>query len=1055
MITKLATFKGTAPDGEPLVCLFEPQITMVKEAKHLMPPVQEWLNGYQKDPNKLAVLVNALGASEYYGANVNGDDFPEASLVHDCRLHSGQSHPIDDFTGKPIPPYGYWTFLNALPFKHHQNKDPNRAFGTVAVACWNAKMHRVELVVLIDKALALQNGAQDVVDRILAGEFPDVSMGTRIPYDVCSICGHKSKTREDYCSCVKNIGLGKILDDGRRISVINPHPRFFDISFVFIGADKTAKVMCKLASGSYVPQSVIDAETVYNLQEDRIGLIKAACGVGTCKECVSGCRIQVKTASIDPMDEADTRLIMGRTDNQESPTAIEDGVLRTNAGTLDEEESAGVDSSREQPIRDRRSQIMDFYLRRGRGENPKPPGSVCRRRETVDYYLRKAQGGTDPRAELSDSAFVKGGSYEVDRRDYHIEGNPDLLASLDRVLLATKRLGSYGSSRTVEFGVDGDGPDGLTALKGAKKEIDKEKFDKELDHETIHPNRMKTSSADLEETFKRAKNIKIGPPPKPNRKEFPFTGTIKLKGLTIHVENRPGDIREGKGWKTHMKLPYGEILGTRGVDGDKLDVYVGPWDPENVYIVHQNFINGRKAGKYDEDKVMLGFQTPEQAKAAYLAHYDNPKFFRSLTVMAYPLFKKAVVRKEAHGEKLASIWSDKVADLILEDEFSVASEEGGTMKVASANLDELFAGAGSARRREKTWRDSSSGKELNVIRSNSGDLVKAKTASVDIAAVKVARVIHHGWSPEELLKVSNETKMSHLKWAEIVKRIGPSKAVGRVSPILSQTEPSLPKDVLNQMGECPELEKSLATPALMGMALKPEEFQRIILVHIGKGDLADKLDNAGAVAAQNDSSEAPCAPLDSSQFDETLLERLLPFLEDKSYTGPVVRRRIGKIITSKPASHHSSSEVDSPLLSKIASAYTWYRKEIMKLASELPKAIVSHPELHARTLGLSTEDMFSKTASPLGLDRRTLTLVLGSVPLALLYSAHKRRSMARGEDVGLLGSLVAEHPWLTSMAAVSGLGALLRDPKTRGVVDRALDAGDKMWRGGQYVARGV
>jgi len=167
-------------------------------------------------------------------------------------------------------------------------------------------------------------------------------------------------------------------------------------------------------------------------------------------------------------------------------------------------------------------------------------------------------------------------------------------------------------------------------------------------------------SSGLVDLFARARNIKVGPPPKPNRAEYPFVGTINFQGLMVHVENKAGDVREGtdgKGtkWRTHMKLPYGEIVGSLGTDGDKLDVYVGPYrNAPNVYIVHQNHARGPKKGKYDEDKVMIGFDSAEQAKAAYLAHYDSPRYFRSITTMAFPLFKRIVQRKEIHGEKVAS-----------------------------------------------------------------------------------------------------------------------------------------------------------------------------------------------------------------------------------------------------------------------------------------------------------------------------------------------------------------------------------------------------------------
>jgi hypothetical protein len=183
------------------------------------------------------VLVNALGAGEYFGSNINADYFPWNAL----------SHEGDD--------YGYKTFLNAHAFQHHVNKDPNRAFGKPVLSLLNTAMKRVELVIELDREKAKIEGADGVIVRIDKGEFPDVSMGCKVPYDVCSICHNRSKTRADYCVHMMPspdmrhlYGPNKILPDGRKVYVVNTHPRFFDISFVFIGADKTAKVMAKLAS---------------------------------------------------------------------------------------------------------------------------------------------------------------------------------------------------------------------------------------------------------------------------------------------------------------------------------------------------------------------------------------------------------------------------------------------------------------------------------------------------------------------------------------------------------------------------------------------------------------------------------------------------------------------------------------------------------------------------------------------------------------------------------------------------------------------------------------
>jgi len=154
----------------------------------------------------------------------------------------------------------------------------------------------------------------------------------------------------------------------------------------------------------------------------------------------------------------------------------------------------------------------------------------------------------------------------------------------------------------------------------------------------------------------------MGPPPKRNRKEYPFIGTVKRHGITIHVENKPGSKRHWKGGFTMMRNHYGEILGSRGTDGDKLDVYVGPVEePKEVYVVHQNF---PKTGKYDEDKVMLGFSTPISAKNAYLKHYDSPKFFGSMTIMSIEDFKKKIFGS-LKGEKVAEALpvEEKVASI--------------------------------------------------------------------------------------------------------------------------------------------------------------------------------------------------------------------------------------------------------------------------------------------------------------------------------------------------------------------------------------------------------
>ena len=60
-------------------------------------------------------------------------------------------------------------------------------------------------------------------------------------------------------------------------------------------------------------------------------------------------------------------------------------------------------------------------------------------------------------------------------------------------------------------------------------------------------------------------------------------------------------------------------------------------EAEKAFIVHQV---DPDSGDYDEDKVMLGFATEEDAKEAYLDHYDSPDFFGSMEVVDFEDFKK-------------------------------------------------------------------------------------------------------------------------------------------------------------------------------------------------------------------------------------------------------------------------------------------------------------------------------------------------------------------------------------------------------------------------------
>lgn len=134
-------------------------------------------------------------------------------------------------------------------------------------------------------------------------------------------------------------------------------------------------------------------------------------------------------------------------------------------------------------------------------------------------------------------------------------------------------------------------------------------------------------------------------------------GRLEFQGLQISVENRRGSIRQwydphnGENGTTRMKHPYGYIRLTEGSDGDHVDCYVGPHkDARFAYIVHQ--MKAPEFKTYDEDKVMLGFASQKEAKKAYLAHYNDPRFLGSITKMPMEEFKEKVLATKDKPGKL-------------------------------------------------------------------------------------------------------------------------------------------------------------------------------------------------------------------------------------------------------------------------------------------------------------------------------------------------------------------------------------------------------------------
>lgn len=239
----------------------EPRARVIRTGETLMKtaaPIQEYILELTPQPGRTLLHVIALGAYEYYGPNRNKDAFaehhhgPDAPVnLPSVAISDEYGGLLDQFQGLGVyegstKPLVYETFQNAHTFQHHRNKDPNKRIGDVLRAFYNHDMHRVELVISLDH----DRCPPEHISRIDNGDMLAFSMGCHIKYDVCSVCGNRAPTREQYCDHARRMHQpGHEFDtDGKPICVFNPNARFFDISIVFRPADRIGYMLKKIAS---------------------------------------------------------------------------------------------------------------------------------------------------------------------------------------------------------------------------------------------------------------------------------------------------------------------------------------------------------------------------------------------------------------------------------------------------------------------------------------------------------------------------------------------------------------------------------------------------------------------------------------------------------------------------------------------------------------------------------------------------------------------------------------------------------------------------------------
>lgn len=157
------------------------------------------------------------------GANSNGDFFSDTEL---------KEH--------------YKTFIGKPAFVDHDNENIENARGVIIDAVYNEKGNFVELLKAVDK-----KAYPELAQGISRHYITDTSMGCRCGYSICSICGNKAVSEDDFCEHIINYKGSTF--NGFPVWEDNRDIEFFEDSFVTTGADPQAKIMEKVASKNYAP----------------------------------------------------------------------------------------------------------------------------------------------------------------------------------------------------------------------------------------------------------------------------------------------------------------------------------------------------------------------------------------------------------------------------------------------------------------------------------------------------------------------------------------------------------------------------------------------------------------------------------------------------------------------------------------------------------------------------------------------------------------------------------------------------------------------------------
>lgn len=907
---KVSLFQGSEETGPAAVPLFgpaDPYFEKVASA-NLLPEVATYIADLKPENNAQYVLVNAMGAGEYYGSNINGDRFSESALIHRPDRWMGLP-TVDKRTAKDWS-YGFPTFYRAHVFAHHRNKDASKALGTVELAAWNPHMKRVELVTRVDHDACLRFGGEGIWDKLKAGDFPDVSMGTKVPFDTCFPAGTLVRTYFGYLP-IEQVQVG-------------------DLVLTHTGTSMLAVTKTLAHEVDEVLQIKVRGLPDVEATPAHPFLVLRKEQARSCKGFSSGRRVR-------HVPGADGFCVRCECSPDLTPSwvAAEDLCAGDYVAmpVKKQEEVLHVESSR--------AYLLGYYL--GDGHVIRQRTGKQKRGEYRAMGVGFTVGDDYPEnLERLLSCIPKASSGEPRVYDAGDGRNASIVNVYDQELAAWvqdfggktaagKRLreevflwDDEAKLQLIGGLIDTDGS--FDAAKGSVR-ISSSNRGLALDAQRL----LLLLGIPASVGF-AGNGSGYGVPCVMWNVFIPASSVTRLVGYSLKVQasdTQPGSQTFFAGGYWFAPVASVEVL------QKKITVYNLSVEHDESYVVEGRAVHNcsitldRKLYQEAWDTYVPGqHKSPGEAILEFhkkLKTKDS-KGIRGLSItrVDYSEYARTMMNRILpDGRK---VWVDNDFPAF----FDISYVFIGADKIAKAMM-KIAAG----------------GRVFSFM--GSAELADKLAAGEDVLEKQAAI------SQSEILKHSAGQKRAEMK-----KNIVPNQLAGKAVPLLTQHEEDLPPELLKTLGGS-GLARALATLSGLGMVLRPREFQRVTLISIGKEDLADQLESLGQSFPKTE--EKSKLPLSSDDFSPSLAQALFPLMDQRSAFGPIIERRIVVLSGSPSKSGRKATSHPSDLLRKIGAAYNGYRDSLMQLmpsAQDLIEAVALPRDVSLHKLATaSATDLFT------------------------------------------------------------------------------------------------